>query len=203
MAESVVEVTAGSGTKLHTNSKTVGANTVHDGFYLPGEFPLASYVALGASISLGTANDHIIQLMAGASLNVKIRRIKVEQSSNATTASATSLSIMRLTTAGTGGSGVTPAAFDPNDTAGATARTLPSSKGTEGTEILRAAMVWRQAVAASGAQYDDYYEWIQLPHQKPITILAGTSNGICIKSTSAVAGATVHVTIEFVESSYL
>jgi hypothetical protein len=204
MADASIVVTAGSGTNLHSDTRSYSGSTKHDQYVLPAEFTLPSYVALGASVSIATINDHVIQLMAGSSLNVRIRRIKVEQSSNATTAAATSLSIMRLTTAGTGGSGVTPASFDTADSAsGATARTLPSSKGTESTELLRAAMVWRQAVSATGSQFDDIYEWVQHPGMKPIIIPAGTSNGICIKTTSAVAGATVHVTIEFTETAFV
>lgn len=203
MAESYAEVTTGSGLKWHTWSKTVGANTVHDGFVLPGEYPLASYVALGASVSLGTANDHILALMAGSALNLRIRRIRVEQSSNATTAAAISMSIYRLSTAGTGGTAITPAPLVASDGAsGATARTLPSSKGTETTELFRTALVVRQAVSATSAQVDDVYEWVQHPGQEPIVVPAGPSNGIAVKNNNASTTTTVHVTIEFVEASF-
>ncbi len=204
MSEASLAVTAGSGTNLHTNSRTIAAATMLDQYVLPGEFAYASYVALAPSVSIATANDHVIELMAGASLNVRIRRIHLEQSANATTAAATSISVFRLTTAGTGGTAVTPAKFDTADSAsGATAMTLPTAKGTESTELIRVSMVWRQAVLATGAQVDDVWEWVQHPGMKPLIIAAGTSNGICIKSTSAVAAATVHCTIEFVETAFV
>jgi hypothetical protein len=204
VADSTIAVTAGSGTNLHSWSKTISATTVHDEFTLPGEYPYASYVVIAENISVGTANDHVLQLMAGASLNVKVRRIYYEQLTNATTAAAASVGVYRLTTAGTGGSSVTPARFDNADSAaGATAMTLPSSKGTESTLLHRQAFIYRQAIGATTAQIDDRWEWVQLPNMKPIVIPAGTTNGIAIKTLSAVATATVNVHIEFVEQTFV
>lgn len=202
MAEGIVEVTAGSGTKLHSWSRTVGANTVHDEFTLPGEFPYPSYSVLAAAISVATLNDHVLAIQAGASLNVRIRRIRIEQSGNATSATAGSLQVLRLTTAGSGGGAVTPAPYDTTDTAGATARTLNSTKGTESTVLMQVAMVYRQAVSATTAQSDDFWEWTQHPGMKPIIIPAGTANGIAIKTITAVAGATINVIVEFIETSF-
>lgn len=205
MAESKVSVTEGSGKNFHTFDRTVSSVLVQDQFTVPGEYPYASYVVFGAGISIATANDHVLQIMAGSSNHVRIRRIRVEQFANATTAAATSMSLYRLTTAGTGGTSVTPARHDLGDAvAGATAMTLPTVKGTEAaSDTLRWAMLWRQAVATTGAQFDDYFEWTQMPGQKPIIIPAGTSNGVAIKTNAAVAGATVIVTVEFTETPYL
>jgi hypothetical protein len=142
--------------------------------------------------------------MAGSSNYVRIRRIAIEQSGSATTATGLTLSILRLTTAGTGGTSVTPAKLDNGDAAaGATAMTLPTAKGTESTELIRTVLAMRQAFATAGTQYDDYFEWVQQPGQKPIIIPAGTSNGIAIKNTAAVAGASLICRIEFVETAWL
>lgn len=204
MAESIVQVTEGAGKKLHTNSFTVGANTVEDEFVIPGEYPYASYVSIHPAVSIATATDHIACLNAGASLKVRIRRIRVEQSGNATAAAVSSLQLLRTTTAApTGGTAVTPASFDTTDAAaGAAGRSLPAVKATESTLLQQFTMAWRQAIAATGTQVDDAWEWTQQPGQKPLIIPAGTTNGIALKNVSAIAGATVNVHIEFVETSY-
>lgn len=202
MAENIVEVTAGSGTKLHSWSRTIGANTVHDEFTLPGEFPYGSYVAVAESISIATANDHVLQIMAGASLNVRIRYIRIEQSANASAAANAGFQILRLTTAGTGGTTVTPARYDTSDSAsGATAQTLPSSKGTESTLLDRCTLSMR--ASANPGTAEDVYEWTQKPGMKPIIIASGTSNGIALKSITAVTSASVHVHVEFVETAFV
>lgn len=204
MAESTINMTEGSGKKQHTWNRTIGANSVEDDFNLPGEYPYASYFAIAAATSVATANDHVLELMAGSSLNVRIRRIRLEQSANATSATVGTFQILRLSSAGSGGSAVTPAKFDTADgAAGATAMTLPSSKGTETTLLMPMAMDLRQAVLATSAQMDDSWEWTQLPGQKPIIIAAGTSNGICVKNTAGFAAATVNVIIEFVETTFV
>ena len=204
MAEGIVEVTAGSGTKLHSWSKTVGANTVHDEFTLPGEFPYASYTVLGTSVSAATSTDHALQLMAGSSLNVRVRRIEVQQAALITAASELTIHILRLTTAGSGGTSVTPSKHDNADSAsGATAQTLPSSKGTEGAiiDVLRLWPIQTYSTAGGpgGGQRD---QWEQRPNSKPILIPAGTSNGIALKILTGRAGLTIDCIIEFVETNF-
>lgn len=205
MSESVIEVTAGSGLKIHSNSKTVGANTVHDEYTIPGEFPSASYTVSASAMSTATASSHLLQIMAGASLNVYIRRIRIEQLANATTAALNSYLLIRLSSAGTGGSALTPAPLDTTDSAsGATAMTLPSSKGTETTEIRRETLVMRQAFLTTATQPEETITWEWVPRDgiKSLRIAAGTTNGICIKNGSAIAGGTVIVYVEFIELSY-
>lgn len=205
MGESIIEVTSGSGTKIHSWSRTVGANTVHDEFTLPGEYPGASYTVAASSMSTATASSHLLQIMAGSSLNVYIRRIRIEQLANATTAALNSYLLIRLSSAGTGGTSLTPAPLDTSDSAsGATAMTLPSSKGTETTEIRRETLVMRQAFLTTATQPEETITWEWLPRDgiKSLRIAAGTSNGICIKNGSAIAGGTVIIHVEFVELSY-
>jgi hypothetical protein len=114
------------------------------------------------------------------------------------------MAMMRLTTAGTGGTAITPAKFDPSDAAaGATAMSLPTAKGTEGTVLMEGTIVLRQAVASTGSQPDDGWEWTQLPGTKPYIIPAGTSNGIVFcRNVNAHAAATAIITVEFVETSF-
>jgi hypothetical protein len=204
VAEAYINLTEGSGKKAHAWDRTIGANTVLDEFTLPGEYPLASYRVVAESISIATANDHIAQLMAGSSLNVRVRRIRIEQGANAATAGVKSFQVLRLTSAGTGGTSITPAKLDTADAAsGASAMSLPSAKGTESTLVDSMFLAVRQAVGTTTAQVDDYWEWSQHPGQKPLIIAAGTSNGICVKNINATTSGTVNVIIEFVETSFV
>jgi hypothetical protein len=206
MAEGIVQVTEGSGKKLHTWDRTIGANLIQDEFVLPGEFPYASYFVLGSNTSIATANDHIMTVNAGASLPVRIRRIYVVQGTNATTAAVGSLELWRTTTAApTGGAPITPAKYDTADpAAGCTAMTLPTVKATEGTQLFRETFNAQQTSGVSpGPNRKTLLEWVQLPGSKPIIIPAGTTNGIAIKSTAAIAAATVNVMIELVETNFV
>ena len=206
MAENIVEVTAGTGTKLHSWSKTVGANTVHDEFTLPGEYPLAGYVAVGSAVSMANASDDIAQLMAGSSLNVRVRRIRVEQTGLITSAAASPITVARLTTAGTAGSSVTPSKMDNADAAsGATAQQgVPTAtKGTIGATLLARTLFPVQTAGTAGVSQAPFWEWVQQPNMKPLIIPAGTSNGLCLRNGGARAGLTVNWEIEFVETAFV
>ena len=118
MSEAFINVTEGSGKKAHTNQRTIGANDVHDEYVVAGIPFFASYVGgNGISSRDGDPDSHLMQLMAGASLNVYVTRIRVYQFGLATTAAIVPLAILRLTTAGTGGTAVTPAPLDTTDSA--------------------------------------------------------------------------------------
>jgi hypothetical protein len=203
MAESIVQVSEGVGKKLHTWQRTVGANNVDDEFVIPGEYPLPGY-CFGGTASVATSADHLFQLMAGASLKVRLRYFRIEQSANATAASIIALTLFRLTTAGTGGTALTPRPFDTADAAaGATAMTLPTAKGTEGVDLgPRTVLALRQTVATAGAQVDDVWEWYQKPGMPPIIIPAGTANGLAVKIGTGVAGASCAFYAEFVETAF-
>ncbi len=205
MAEAFVNMTEGAGKKAHAWDRVIGANTVLDEFVLPGEFPYPSYIAAPlSSTSVATANDHLLQLMAGSSLNVRIRRIHIEQANNATAAGSSVLEIWRLSSAGSGGTAITPAKLNLADSAaGATAMTQPSAKGTESVMLMRPNLTYRQALPASGTVPDDIFEWVALPNQEPLIIPAGAANGIALKNLTATAGATVAIWIEFVETAFV
>jgi hypothetical protein len=196
VSESFVEVTSGSGLKLHTNTRVIGTNTVHDEVVIPGEPYLPTFFVSRAA-SIATGNDHLLALMAGASVNLRIRRIHLRQSVIAAAAGTADFAIFRLSTAGTGGTVLTPAPFDTTDTASSTARSLPSAKGTETTNMF-------QLHVGLTATYPTYHEaeWVQHPSEKPIIVPAGTSNGIAIKNLVAVTTATIECRIEFSESSF-
>lgn len=208
MAESFINQTEGSGKKAHTFQRVIGGNTVEDQVTLLGEHYLATYnvVTAAAGTSAATAASHILQIMAGASLNVFVRWIKVYQLAPATAAAIDALELVRLTTAGTGGTVVTPAALDTADSAsGATAMTLPTVKGTEGTFIERATVQWTQTVATqSGGQMSQLLATFDFDgfHEKGLRIPSGAANGIALKNPTARAAATVIVVAKIVETNF-
>lgn len=201
MPESLVQVTSGAGPKLHTWQRTIGANNIEDEFVVPGEYPLASYFVQASGIAIANANDHALQLMAAASVYLRIRRIVVQQAASATTAITTALGVARVTTAGTGGTAVTPRPADTSDTASGTAMTLPTVKGTEGVLLFQRRFLSTQTVGTAGSQSPGW-EWVQHPGMKPIIVPAGAANGIVIKSLGTFAGTTVDIGIEYVETSF-
>lgn len=203
MPVSSVRVTEGSGPYLHTWQRTVASVNREEQYVQIAEPALPTFSVVASGISTATAASHLLQIMAPASACVRIHRIRVEQFANATSASANSLSVVRLTTAGTGGVTLVPRPFDTSDTSGATAMTLPTAKGTEGVELLRTALVFRQAIATTQAQLDETWEWTQAPGRKPIIIPPGTANGIAITNPGAIAGATVMIYVEFAETAWL
>jgi hypothetical protein len=197
MADSNVNVTEGSGKKLRTWNRTVGGQSVEDEYILLSEPALLSYVTTGGGTT-ATANSHILQVMAGASLRLRIRRIRIYQTAAATAVTLGIWGIYRLTTAGTGGGAVTPSALESGDAAsGATSMTLPTAKGTEG--VLLGEIAFQMGAAGNVTGYG---ELIQLPNQKARTVNAGTTQGIAIKNLVAIAGGAIDVMIEFDESSF-
>ncbi len=205
MAEAYGEATAGSGLKWRSNTRSIAGSTVHSGWALPDDVPTPTYTIDAFSISTATVNDHLLQIMAGSSLYVRIKSIWLEQAANATTVSIGAFQLVRLTTAGTGGTAITPSKLDTADSAsGATAMTLPSSKGTESTFIGRKDLIMRQAIAATATQPEENLEWTFGENgTKPLIIQAGTSNGIAIKNGTAIAAGTVIMYVKFTETSYL
>ena len=205
MPESLVQVTSGAGPKLHTWQRTVGANNVEDEFTVPGEYPLASYISCAPGTAASTAAAHCLQVMAGASLNVRVRRIRVEQDGAITAAASQQFQIWRLSTAGTGGTVVTPAKLDSADAvSGATTMSLPTVKGTEATLIDQQTIFAVQTAPASGGITPAaLWEWEGMDGRKSLIIPAGAANGIAIKCLSTRAGLSVSVTVEFVETSFV
>jgi len=192
-----IQVTEGSGKRLATGATyTENSQTVRDEKSILGENYLASYTITtsGTSgVSIATANSHPLQIMAGASLKVRVRRIEVHQATVATTVALPVFSLFRLTTAGSGGTAVTPNPLNPADSAsGATAMKLPSSKGTEAAEITTAVPYFMQTLAASNQLIQPIIVWdFDRPRSQPLIIAAGTSNGIAVKNVTAVAAGQV------------
>ena len=203
MAESIVQVTEGSGKKLHTFNRTIGANSVEDEVVLFGENYLASYQGNGDA-SAAVINTQLVGLMAGASLKVRIRRIEIHQLALATTAALMSLAVYRLTTAGTGGTTTTPTPLDPTDAAsGATVRLVAAVGGTLGALVWAGNPYLLQTVGASApfVQPIVSIDFDRL-RSKPLIIAAGAANGIAIVNLTAHLAASLRFDIWFDESNF-
>ena len=191
---------AGSDYKQWFVSRTDGSDTVLAPFGVEAEPEIATYVVQFAGIALVTANSHICQVMAGSSLRVGIRRIVLWQVANATSTALAQYRLFRLTSAGTGGSSITPAALDPAESAsGATAMTLPTAKGTEGTQVGHGRHLIHTTATTVGLT-PLVWDFTRL-RTKALWIASGTSNGIALKNISSDASATVDGFIELVETS--
>jgi hypothetical protein len=203
MGESFIAIGAKN---AHTWQRLVGATNVEDEFVLPGEFPYPSYIAEPATgVSCAAAGDDVAQLMAGVSLNVRIRRIRVEQFALITTSISTQLQVFKVTTAGTGGTAITPTKADNGDSAsGATAASgVPNAtRGTAGAMFLQRTF-WPVQTVPVGGTNAPFWEWVEQPGMKPLIIPAGAANGIVIRNPTARAALTVSWEIEFIETAFL
>lgn len=209
MPESIVSINEGTGKKLHAFQRTIGANDVQDEVVILGEQYLATYTNdPGASCNTTTINKHLIQVMAGASLNVYIRWIGIYQTTLAGAATLMNFQIRRLTTAGTGGTAATWRPLDSTDTAaGMAAMTMPTALGTEGVSLWSATCPVVAAVPAVPLE-DGMLIWQWPPPStsplvhKTIRIPAGTTNGICLKNTAALATAAYSVIVIATEANF-
>lgn len=202
MPISYVQVTEGSGRKIRSHQSVDGADTVEQWSVVLGEPFLAQYaVAVSTAVALTAANSHVLQIMAGASLRVGVRRIVVSQIVAATATAQCLFEVRRLTTAGAGGTAWTPNPTDPADAAsGATAMTLPTAKGTEGVSLWEEVALLHQTMTTVGINRVLSLDWTGT-RTGALWIAAGTSNGIALKNVTAISPATVHITAELVESA--
>ncbi len=199
MPNSIVQITEGTGKKLQTWQRVIGANTVESEVVIAGDSYLPTYAVTFSDVDVATSAAHVVQLMAGASKPLLIRRIRLRQHNLSTGTTAFQVAIIRLSSAGTGGATLTPRQWDQSDAAvGATAMSLPSAKGTESVELER--LMWSAYAAHPFHVLDMVWE---PPHgSKPIIVPAGTSGGIAIKIVVGVTGASLTGSITFDERDY-
>lgn len=206
MADTHFQVSAGTGTYVHTITRTVAAQTAHDEVMAIGLPFLPTYSTEdGGSMNTTTISKHLWQLMAGASLNIYVHRITLWAITLAGAATIVPFTLHRLTTAGSGGTAGTPGTpYDTSDGAvGATYMTMPSSLGAEGASLWQdrvvvptAAPTFPGSVAVIDWKFDE------MPHVKVPRIPAGTANGLALKNNAALATATYTGRIIFCEASY-
>jgi hypothetical protein len=189
---------------MAASTYTENSQVVLDQKVILGEQYLASYMVTPlAGVSTASANAHLLEIMAGASLNVRIRKIQIYQVTNATTVAIGKFIIFRLSSAGTGGTVVTPAPLDPSDTAaGATAMTLPSAAGSEGAQVFAGSNTLQQTTNVSIPYGPILALDFDTLRTKPLLIPAGAANGICIKNITAIAATTLYINVWITETSF-
>lgn len=199
MAESELAVTPGSGLNLRTDTKTIAATTRHQQVVLLGDPSAATYTAVGIGVSAATSAAHLLFVQGDGSNYARVHRIKV-QTRGVGTAGVLDIRVLRTSTAGSGGSTINGRPFDAGDTDpyGGTIQTLPTSKGTEGNQLLQAAIPTYAATGSVGT-----WEWRAADRSKPIILGTSTANGICVKVQTGIASITVDVEVEFTVTSFL
>jgi hypothetical protein len=203
VAESTLAVTAGSGTNLRTNTRTIAAVTVHEQAMLFAEGNAATYTAIARAISTATSTSHLLAIQGDGTNYCRVRRITIRQAAVAGAANTADIRVFRTSTAGTGGTAISARPFDAADTnpyAGDT-RSLPTSAGTVGDQLLQMRL---GLVAAQPINALNMVEWrAQEGNTKPIIFGSSTSSGIAVRIETGIATSTVDVEIEFVVTSYI
>ena len=188
---------------LHYNARTISAVSREDQYVLPGQNAYPTYIARADGISIATVDSHVLQIMADGTNYSRLLRYWITATSDGPVADTTiQIGLVRLTTAGTGGSAVTPAPYDTADTYAGGAMTLPSSKGTESTTLHRWFLNAESAPASTNAFSQDFV-WEASRWAKPIIFGTGTGAGLCWKVIQEVASCSLSIHAEFVVSSFL
>lgn len=197
MGDQGFDITQGSGTSIHSWSRTVASTSRLDQFFLHGEQPYATHTAQ-AVVRTNTANSHLMFLQGDGTNYVRVRRITIRNANIASSASTLDIRVYRTSTAGASGTTVNPRSFDESDGVySGTIQTLPTSKGTEGNQLL----ALRLGVPAS-APLTGSVEWRESERAKPLIFGSGTANGIAIKNLNSLA-TEVDVEVEFSVLNYL
>ena len=203
MAESTLAVTPGSGQLLRTNSRTVGGTAVHEQGVIIAEGNAATYTALVKDIAISTAAAHLLMVQGDGTNYVRLRRIKINQSTLAGAGAMAYFGVYRVTTGGTGGTTINARPFDTADTNpyGGTVASAPTAKGTESDQLLH----MRLGLASAQPLTNVYQtEWVARDdNTKSIVFGSATTAGIVIKNETAVGTAKVDIEVEFVVTSYL
>lgn len=199
MAESELAVTPGVGLNLRTDTKTISSTTRHQQVMLLGDVSSPTYTAIGIGLSAATSASHLMFIQGDGSNYTRIHRIAVKTRGTGT-AGVLDVRVLRTSTAGSGGSTVNGRPFDAADTDpyGGTIQTLPSSKGTEGNQLLEFDLPSFASTGSVGSA-----EWTQSIRGKPIIIGTSTANGICIKVQTGIASITVDIEVEFSVTAHL
>jgi hypothetical protein len=200
--DSRVQVNSGTGPYLATVAHTRGAYSDEFGLHHTAESYLPTYSVVTAAVSTATANSHLLQLMGSSAGRSVLRRVRVHQMAAAGANTAAEVQILRLTTAGTGGTAITPRRMDDagDVAAGGAAMSLPTTKGTEGDILFRGVMMLTVAATVLDPLILEL-AWSD-PRSKGPTVTNSTSAGLAVKLITAVASATVIITAEYSEVVY-
>lgn len=205
MPNSQIQINEGTGKGIAHWERTKDVGTVQEQQVVLSEPFLAGYtVSVTTAITLATAGNHLLQLMAGANNHLILRRIQVWQLAVASAAQACVFQLLRLTTAGTGGTSYTPRKKDPADgvaEATAMANITGGSRGTE-SDIL-----WTGVGYCFSAVPSVYVPLVDLDfrddHSKAPRAASGGTLGIALKNITGVTTTpTVHIFAEIDEIAW-
>ena len=186
---------------FHTNQRSIASVDREDQYTLPGQNAYPTYTAIANGISIETSASHLLIIQADGTLYTRLLRVWITPTDDVpAAASVANIQIVRVTTAGSSGSAVTPAPYDTADTYAGVVQTLPSSKGTEGAVLWQRRLVIPATVAITvpDAPFYEAHPW-----GKPIVFGAGTGAGICFKMVAGIASATVDIVAEFIVTPQL
>ena len=202
MTVGAIAETEGSGKNRHTNQRTISAVAREDAYVQLGEPDYPTYVTRADTISIATSADHILQIMADGTSYSRLLRYWIAFTDDRPASDLSpQIGLLRLSTAGTGGTALTPSAHDTADTYAGGAMTLPTAKGTEGAQIHYHYFNIPTAFPSS-AVYERIY-WEAHPRAKPIIFGTAVTAGIAWKITTGIASATISIHAEFTVTSYL
>jgi hypothetical protein len=203
MADDSIGIATDTDAYLDTVSRTISSQTRHAQRHVAGWSSDPTYVVRASGISTATTADHLLQVMADGTNYSRVLRYRITPTDDIPAAATVLLvTLVRLSTAGTGGSAVTPRGYDPADSAyGGGAQTLPSSKGTEGNALIqhRIPLPAAHPFVSTPAMWT----WEASPFGKPIIFGTSTSSGLCWKVDTGIASCTVDVIVEFTTTTYL
>lgn len=199
---SYVTVDEGTDRKMATVQRTKSAETVEEtevAVTLP--YVPTYVVTTETAVALSAANSHLLQLLGSSTNRVLLRRLEVTQKAAATANTRIEFELVRLDTAGTGGTALTPKPTDPvDDATTAVGMTLPSSKGTEDESMgFRTGTVLTAPAAGHDHVLLLIYDAIT---SKPPTIAAGGTTGLALKNVNTDATATVQIVATFEEADW-
>ncbi len=189
MSESSLPLTDGDGSGgLRVNTQTIGGTAVDTQAVFVGQTPNKTYTMRFQDTSMATANAHLAVIMGNGTAYPKIHEIHIAQGGTATGTAVAEIQVLRVTTAGTGGTAVSARPFHPSNTSpySGSCFVLPSAAGSEGDILLNDSMNLRTANTGQVVPM----HWTQTNFAEPIISGNGTASGIAIKNLRAVVGGT-------------
>jgi hypothetical protein len=203
MPLSLIAYTDGSGKNLETFQRTRSAVAYENQIVIPGEPAQPTFEIICTAISTATSASHLVMIQADGTLYTRIKRIYVEQVGAAGSATLAQLQIVRVSTAGSGGSAITARGRDSADSYSGTIQTLPSSKGTEGNILLNKRLALSNTAATTANPNNWEWKAETQTGQKGITIGSATTDGVVLKIITGIASATVDISITFTTDTAL
>ena len=203
---SYIQVNEGSDRKVAFIQRAISSNTVEQTEVAVTLPYIPTYVVTTeTAVSLATAGSHVLQLLGSTVNRDLLRSVEVTQLGAALNDTPMAWELVRLDTAGTGGTALTPNPLDPVDPATTAAgMTLPTSKGDEDESMG----FWTGAVSTDPGWFPGegacYVLKLVFPEggnmtSKPPTMAAGGTTGFALKNVTAEPSATVHVRATFEE----